>query len=474
MSGIISFGVYVPYYRLSRSTIKSAWGKGKAKGERAVANFDEDSITMAAAAGMDCIKGFKPEDIDGIYFCSTTSPYSENQCATHLVWVLGLREDVITADFANTLRAGTTALKAAFDAIDSGSAGKILVVAADCRMGQPSSEQELSFGDGAAAFLIGKEGELATLQGFHSLAHQMQDVWRKSNDDFVLAGESRWIVKEGYIRSMSEAINGLLSSTGLKPEEVNNAAISAPDDRSLKTLAVKVGLDMESQVEDPMLSKIGNTGTPHPLMVLASALQKAKPGDNLLMAGYGDGADTMLLKATDAVKAAANRRGVDYYLDSGSQMESYEKYLTFRQLVDRGAQASFRGVSSATMMWRDRKWVLGLFGGKCNKCGLTTFPRQRICYKCRSKDDFELVRLSDKTGKVFTYSLDTLAGGMDPPIVQTLIELDDGTRMYCAMTDRDPEKVEIGMPVEMTFRKLHEGAGFNNYFWKCKPIKGGS
>jgi uncharacterized OB-fold protein len=65
-----------------------------------------------------------------------------------------------------------------------------------------------------------------------------------------------------------------------------------------------------------------------------------------------------------------------------------------------------------------------------------------------------------------------LAGGMDPPVVQVVLEFDDGTRMYCAMTDRDPDEVEIGMRVEMTFRKLHEGSGFNNYFWKCKPLRG--
>lgn len=468
MSGLVSFGAYLPYYRLSRSTIKGAWKKGAGKGERSVANFDEDSITMAAAAGMDCLKGFSPDEVDAVYFCSTTSPYAENQCAAHLVWVLGLRRDVTTADFTNSLRAGTTALKAAHDAVESGSAKQVLVVAADCRMGTPSSEQESAFGDGAAAFLVGKEGEAATLIKFYSLAEQMQDVWRKSKDDFVLAGEGRWIVKEGYVRTMAEAIKGI----GIKPEEIGRAAISAPDQRSLTALAKKLGLDQDKKIDDPLLSVVGNTGAPHPLILLASALQKTKPGEKILVAGYGDGADAMLFQATDAVLAMEKRRGVAFYLESARPIENYEKYLTFRQLVDRGGQASFRGVSSATMMWRDRKWVLGLFAGKCNACGLTIFPPQRICYRCRAKDDFELVRLADKKAKVFTYSLDMLAGGMDPPVVQVVLEFDGGARMYCAMTDRDPDEVEIGTTVEMTFRKLHEGAGFNNYFWKCKPIKG--
>ncbi len=472
MSGLISFGIYLPYYRLDRKKIMGAWGRGAGKGERSVANFDEDSITMAASAGMDCLRGFPLDDVDGVYFASTTSPYAESQCAAHLVWVLGLRQDVMTADFTNTLRAGTTALKAAHDAVDSGRAREILVVAADCRLGTPSSEQEMTFGDGAAAFLVGKDKEAAKLKGFHSIAEQMQDVWRKSKDDFVLAGEGRWIIKEGYIRMMSETINGLLSKGRTETKDINRAALTAPDSRSLSTLVKKINLDLESQVEDPLLDNIGNTGTPHPLILLASALKKANPGEKIMAAGYGDGADAMLFEATGEVNGMKDRRGVEFYLESGKQLESYEKYLTFRQLVDRGTQASFRGVSSATMMWRDRKWVLGLFASRCNRCGQTIFPPQRVCYRCHSRDEFELIRLADKKAKIFTYSLDMLAGGMDPPVVQVVLEFEDGTRMYCAMTDRDPDEVEIGMPVEMTFRKLHEGAGFNNYFWKCRPLRG--
>lgn len=473
MSGIVSFGAYVSYYRLSRSTISGAWGKGSGKGERSVANFDEDSITMAAAAGMDCLKGFPLEQVDGLYFASTTSPYAENQCAAHLVWILGLRPDIMTADFSNTLRAGTTALKAACDAVESGSARNILVVAADCRMGTPSSDHEASFGDGAAALLVGNKDPAATLKDFYSLADPMQDVWRKSHDDFVLAGEGRWIISEGYIRTTVDAVKGLFKRNEVESKQIDRACISAPDQRSLKALAKKLGLDADRQAADPLLDRVGYTGTAHPLMMLASALPNAKPKQKLLVAAYGDGADALLLETTAEVGKLQSRRRMEYYLESGRPLDSYEKYLTFRQLVDRGGQASFRGVSSLTMMWRDRKWVLGLFAGKCNQCGQTIFPPQRVCYRCRAKDEFELVRLADKKARVFTYSLDMLAGGMDPPVVQVVLEFEDGARMYCAMTDRDPDRVEIGMEVEMTFRKLHEGAGFNNYFWKCRPSREG-
>ena len=474
MSGLISYGAYVPYYRISRSLIRDTWGRGVGKGERSVANFDEDSITMAASAGMDCIQGFSLDEIDGLYFCSTTSPYNEKQCATHLVWVLGMRPDVVTADFTNSLRAGTTALKAAHDAIEAGSARQILVVAADHRLGVPSSEQEMMFGDGAAAFLVGRENEIASLQGFFSFADQIQDVWRNRKVDFVSIGESRWVIKEGYLRSTAEAIRKLLSQNGIDTGEISKAAVSAPDPRALTRLTKEIGLDMDKQVQDPLLSRVGNTGCAHSFMILVSALEEARNGDKLLVASYGDGCDAMLFQVTKAIDNNRVRRGITFYLDHKQLLNNYEKYLSFKQLVDRGTQASFRGLSSLTMMWRDRKWVYGLFASKCRQCGMAIFPPQRICYGCRAKDDFDYVRLSDKKAHVYTYSLDMLAGGMDPPIVQVVLEFEDGTRIYCAMTDRDPEEIEIGMPVEMTFRKLHEGAGFNNYFWKCKPLKGDS
>ncbi|MBF8264713.1 MAG: hypothetical protein HW384_577, partial [Dehalococcoidia bacterium] len=50
-------------------------------------------------------------------------------------------------------------------------------------------------------------------------------------------------------------------------------------------------------------------------------------------------------------------------------------------------------------------------------------------------------------------------------------DMDGGGRIYCLMTDNDPNQVKVEMPLEMTFRRLYEGAGFHNYFWKCRPVR---
>src|SRR5689334_5208975 len=135
MVGIRSYSAYVPMFRLPFAAIagggrKVATGGG---GERSVANYDEDCVTMAVAAATNCLEGIDRASVDGVLFASTSYAYKEKQAASIVAKALDLRRDVITADFADSVRAGTTALRAALDAVKAGSARTVLVVASDCR-----------------------------------------------------------------------------------------------------------------------------------------------------------------------------------------------------------------------------------------------------------------------------------------------------------------------------------------------------
>ena len=99
------------------------------------------------------------------------------------------------------------------------------------------------------------------------------------------------------------------------------------------------------------------------------------------------------------------------------------------------------------------------------------FPFQRVCFKCFAKDDFDEVRLSDRHGKVMSFTFDFFAGSPDPPLIVTMIEVDGGARVYLQMTDASPKEVKLELPVEFTFRKIHEYGGTPNYFWKCTPVR---
>ena len=147
MVGITSYGAYIPWHRLDRQSFIKAWGGFAVPGERAVAYYDEDSVTMAVAAAMDCLSGQDPSAVDGLYFATTTSPYREKQCSAIIAVPLDLRPDVRAADFNTSLKAGTTAMAMAVDTIKAGSAESIVVTMADNRIGGMSGFQEQTIGE---------------------------------------------------------------------------------------------------------------------------------------------------------------------------------------------------------------------------------------------------------------------------------------------------------------------------------------
>ena len=119
MVGICSYGGYIPRYRLKRTAVYQAVGWmnprniANATGEKAVANFDEDSITMAVAAGLEALGGMDRSMAEGIYFASTTMPYKERLNAGIVSAALGLNDHIRAADFSGGLKAGTSALLSA-------------------------------------------------------------------------------------------------------------------------------------------------------------------------------------------------------------------------------------------------------------------------------------------------------------------------------------------------------------------------
>ncbi|HAG09006.1 MAG TPA: 3-hydroxy-3-methylglutaryl CoA synthase, partial [Desulfotomaculum sp.] len=216
MVGITAYGAYVPFNRLERKKIGEVFGERGMPGEKAVANYDEDSVTMAATAALDCLTGLDPAKIDGLYFATTSATYKEKLAATTIAGVADLRKDVRTADFTDSLRAGSTALLAALDAVKGG-ANTMLVCMADCRLGGATGALEQTFGDGGAAFLIGKEGVIAELEDALSISSEFIDYWRDAKDTFVRSWEERFVITEGYNRLVKEAVARLLKKNNLTP-----------------------------------------------------------------------------------------------------------------------------------------------------------------------------------------------------------------------------------------------------------------
>ncbi|MBE0430566.1 MAG: hydroxymethylglutaryl-CoA synthase family protein [Dehalococcoidia bacterium] len=475
MPGIISYGAYIPLWRLARDTIAAAWGIASSGGERSVASNDEDSVTMAGEAAVDCLAGLQREDVDGLYFASTTSPYKEKECSTLVAAAADLRPNIVTADFGNSLRAGTAALRAALDAVSARSIGHVLVTASDCRIGYPGSTHEQTFGDAAAALLIGDTTTPAvTVDCAYSLSNELYDVWRLDKDLYVRSWEDRFIIEHGYMENMEKGIRELLRKADLSARDVTKAVLYAPTSRAQQGLARRLGFDVKSQLQDLLVDNVGMTGCAHALLMLVAALEAAGAGDRILVASYGSGCDALLLRVNREIETVKGKaRGVGRYLNSRRSLSSYTKYLSYRGLLETQPGEPSRLFPSATTGWRERNWSIRMHASKCRSCGTVAFPIERVCYKCRSKDEFDEVRLSDRQARVFTFTVDNLAGRSDEPAVpQIAVEFDYGNaRAYLLMTDCDPTEVEVDMPVEMTFRRLYEGAGMYQYFWKCRPVR---
>ena len=474
MIGIVSYGVYIPTYRIDRSVIAAAWGRRAVKGERSLANNDEDSITMAVAAAANCLNDRPREQIDGFNFATTTAPYQEKLNASVIATALDFGRQIRTSDFGNSLRSGTAALRAAYDSVQSGATANHLVAVADQRSAYPKADEEQTFGDGAAAVLLGNEDPVATLEGQCALNNEMMDIWRKPEDRHVHMWEGRFIQTEGYVAHIREIIQTILDQYGVKPEAISRVILPTPSERLIATIARAFNFDVDRQLQDALLANVGYCGSAQPLMMLCHAIEQSQPGDLLLLAAYGDGADAFLFKVTEKVRARGPRHDVATLLQNKLMLSDYGRFLSYKNIVTPMPGEPFRLMPSATTSWRERDSMLRCHGSRCLNCGCVTFPIQRICYACRSKDQFEHVRLSDGQGKIFTFTRDNIAGRSDDPVVvQTVAEFGEGTRFYGLMTDCDPSQVELDQPVELTFRSFYEGAGFHNYFWKLRPVRTG-
>ena len=468
MVGITSIGAYVPMYRLSGDEIAKMWGGRSPGGEKAVAGCDEDSLTMGVAAALDQMKEKNGETMDGLYFATTTPPYQEKQGAAIIGSAIDLKKTCYTGDFSQSLRAGSMALKSAMDAVSCGSAANVMVIASDCRIGAAQSRFEQILGDGAAAVTIGSQSVIAEITGTYSVFNEFFDTWRAEEDVFERGTEDRFVDAVGYGPVLMEVIAGIMAKYKLTSKDFAKFVFYAPDGRSHAGLAKKSGFD-RSQVQDPLYEYIGNTGTAAAFIMLADTLSNAKAGEKILFVTYGDGADAFILNVTENIEKRRTKGVVEQI--KRKVAINYPRYAIWRNLVQlETSRLPERPALSAQCLSREKKNVLALYGVKCLSCGTPQYPASRVCVMCHTKDNFEDYKFSRKQGKLFTFSVDRLQETANPPGVNGAVDFDGGGRLICELTDCDPGKVEAGMTVEMTFRKLYQTKGINSYFWKGKPI----
>ena len=476
--GILSFGAYLPRARLQRAVIASAnaWFapglKGLAKGERAIRNWDEDSITMAVEAARDGLDGFERSAVSQLMLASSTMPFDERLNCGVVANALQLGSALRALDLAGSQRAGSTALAAALQ--DPLAPGQTLIVAADARKAKAASMQEMHYGDGAASLLVGHGEPLAGLIATHSETVDFVHQYRMHDRPHDYAWEERWVRDEGYLKIVPRAVAAVLAKAGVDAGTVTHFCMPGTLSRIGAAVAKQCGLKDEA-VRDNLAAVCGDTGVAHPLLMLCAALEVAKPGDRILLAAFGEGCDALLFEVTPAIERASQRRGVKGALAARREDSNYLRYLAFNGALDieRGMRAEPDKPTQLSVLYRNRDMVQGLVGGKCRVCGTVQYPRQRYCVnpECNALDSQDDYSFAERSGTLMSYTADALTYSPDPPTYFGMVQFDGGGRMLLDFTEVDAGTIDVGLPLRMVFRikDVDPLRGFVRYFWKATP-----
>ena len=467
MVGIVSYGSYVPYRRLKRAAIGQALGIAAGKGERAVASFDEDSVSMAVEAARDALRAAPSTKVRSLLFATTTPPYAEKLNAAMIGAAARLPLEIRAADLTGSTRAGLSALLQGADAARDGSS-QALVAIADARLAAPEGKAEQAGGDGAVAFVLGSENVIAEIEASASVTREFLDTWRGPGDRFARNWEERFALTQAYAPLLGRAIQDALTQAKVSPEQLTTVIFDAPSPRSADEMARGMKLQ-PTQIADTLALTVGQTGAAHPALLLANVLAGAKPGDRILVAAAADGADAILFRVTDAATRFKQTRSVGRLIESKGDV-AYARYLKWREILPtEPPRRPDPERPAGPPMFRSEAWKFGFVGSKCTACGTPQLPPQRVCVQCGKRDEMEPYAFADRPAKVATFTLDRLAFSLNPPTVNVVVDFEGGGRFLCEMTDCEPEKVSIGDEVEPTFRRMYTAGGVHNYFWKMRP-----
>ena len=470
MNVIVSYGTYVPYWRLDRSKIGEAMGTF-GSGTRAVASFDEDTTTMGVEAARACLAA-APEGVKvgQVLFVTTDPAYLDKTNATAIHAALDLDPGAAAFDMIGSVNSANGAM-----AFANFAPMPTLVVLSDLRTGLPGGADEAGGGDGAVAFLYAPaEPALLEFLGVGVSTDEFLDRYRQPGDDHSRLWEERF-GEHAYTPLAEQAVAEALKSAGVSPADVDYAVVTGVHPRAVRVVAKSLGVGKEALVDD-LTSSIGNTGAAHSGLVLADLLDRAEAGKTILRVVLADGAIATVVRTTDALVDWRARRGagasVADQIAAGRTDLTYPKFLTWRGQLDREPPRRpdpTPPVAPASL--RKERWKFAFHASRCEECGTRHLPPARVCVRCGAVDRMAQERLAETPATIATYTVDRLAFSLSPPIVATVVDFDGGGRFRCEMTDVDPDTVAIGNRVEMTFRRISTVNGIHNYFLKARPAR---
>jgi len=314
--GIVSYGAYIPRYRIRVEEIAKVWGAnpnsiidGLMVYEKSVPDLDEDTITIAVEAARHAINraGIDPQEIGALYTGSESHPYAVKPSSTVVAEAIGATPNLTVADFEFACKAGTAAIQTCMGMVDSGMIKLGMAIGADVSQGAPGDALEYTAAAGGVAYVIGKKDLVANIESTYSFTTDTPDFWRREGMPYPEHG-GRFTGEPGYFKHVSSAAQGLLKKMGTKPSDYDYAIFHQPNGKFPTRVAKMLGFSSEQIKPGLVVTRLGNTYSGSCMMGLAATLDIAKAGDRIFMTSFGSGAgsDSFSYTVTDRIEEIRN------------------------------------------------------------------------------------------------------------------------------------------------------------------------
>lgn len=342
MAGIVSYGSYIPRYRIKVEEIAKVWGtdaesykKGLMLQEKSVPARDQDVITMSVEATRRALQRAKlsPKEIGAVYIGSESHPYAVKPSGTAVAEAMGMSREVHCADFEFACKAGTEAMFVAYGLVCAHKVKYALGIGADTSQGAPGDALEFSAAAGAAAYIMGEEKVVAEIEETYSFCSDTPDFWRREYQHYPEHG-GRFTGEPAYFHHTLSAAEGIMKKAGKKPSDFQYAIFHQPNGKFPMLAAQKLGFKKEQWDDGRLSPTLGNTYSGASPLGLTAVLDKAKPNDLILVVSFGSGAgsDGFIFRTTSALTEIQGKAP-----KTKNQLDLNKRYL------DYGSYAKFRG-----------------------------------------------------------------------------------------------------------------------------------
>ncbi|HDI10504.1 MAG TPA: hydroxymethylglutaryl-CoA synthase [Euryarchaeota archaeon] len=310
-AGIVSYGIYIPMYRITAREIAKIWGKdpkeienGLLIKEKSVPGIDEDTVTISVEAARNCIKRVRvdPSEIGAIFVGSESHPYAVKPTATIVGEAIGATPEMTAADYEFACKAGTAGIQTSLGLVNSGMIKYGLAIGADTAQGAPGDPLEYSASAGGAAFLIGSKDKIAEVLDTYSFTTDTPDFWRREGKAYPRHA-GRFTGAPAYFKHIISASRGIMERNSIEPKEIDYVVFHQPNGKFPMRAAKLLGFEKEQYLPGIVVTQIGNTYSASSLIGLSAVLDVCNGGEKVLLTSFGSGAgsDSFLLEVTDKI-----------------------------------------------------------------------------------------------------------------------------------------------------------------------------